>query len=242
MHYLSTIAFAWITSALPSASAATVPLPNEPVLSFSKAFQLVAHVTNKSLDLTPSVERWFVYPSYFENHHVRRWTARLNPHTYIDKTDPYFAVGSQEEYALGMSNISTQMQIGTRHFDLLFAIDDPYDSNKRGVEYLTPGCLCEQQIALSGLLDPTSHAVPKDQFLACVGYSTNMVRHIGLYNLDTSTNATIPTDCVPVRIYPECLPSDEVRDEYKAKVDEAPVVRCYQPGADYSVFDDLPTL
>lgn len=88
--------------------------------------------------------------------------------------------------------------------------------------------------SISGLIDPISRLV-RDQYLACLEQAANGDDYYALRNIAAAHHKK-PEKCIRIRVYPECLRTDLVFKEFKTRVEAALLVRCYQPGGDYSIF------
>lgn len=204
-----------------------------PKASLSKVFNLVVHVTDKSRDLNPSIEGYSLTPS--RDGYASSFVS-IEPRDNESK-DTYasYLSGTAEEVAAGESNIVTDLSKFFSPYGFSF-------SNDTGSKSLTqvrqdPGA-GTKGLTLSQLPSPISELIPH-KFLACnetVAKYNNQYLTI-LRNLDTAVDATIPKNCVPIRVFPECVEFDNIYEKRKKNAGKAQPTRCYQRGADYSKLD-----
>lgn len=212
--------------------------PKIPVLGASKAFQLSVHVMDKSKDMVPTLEGQLVVP---RKDGYANFAGSIDDRSYdIIKTDPFFATGTPEEVDTGKAGASILINfrrklIIKQYFNWAIQANDTATSHHVRLDGNdnTMGPL------LSGLSDPLSRLVPKDHFYACDEIIKGGSRGINLRNQDLANNKTIPANCTPIRVFPECLNVEDVDERFKEKVEKAPLTRCYPPGSDYSFFDQI---
>lgn len=223
-----------------AAPPAAVEVGKFPILGFSKAFRLLVHVTDKSKDQTPSLEGHMIVPS------PRGKYKPFNPATvsfdadtdeFHTKENPLRLRGTEADAIFGRGSISSQTsRVANRGYDIPMRFDPPKDQNQTWLRNVTIGSGYQnaEYVHLTSFTRPVSEAVAIGKFMVCRFPGEGRT----LKTLDTKKHSEIPATCTPVRLFPECLKTDHVR--YPKAFETAPKVRCYQPGADYSLFDLLP--
>ncbi|CEJ89677.1 hypothetical protein VHEMI05504 [[Torrubiella] hemipterigena] len=222
-----------------AASALSAAVPNKevggafPIPGFSKAFVLVAHVTDKSRDLNPSVEGYNLIAS--RDGYASSFVS-FEKSTEEDKDlFPSYLPGPLAAYLNGTSNVATDLSKFYNPYG--FSLKD--DGHGPGLTLVrqddypgTPG------VTISSLVDLVSELVPH-QFLAC---NETVPKYQDRYltvlrHLDTSVSKAIPDKCVPVKLFPECRDIDKIYIKRQKNAKKGVSVRCYKTGSDYSHFD-----
>lgn len=211
-----------------AATKGKIPFPG-----LSKTFQLVVHVMDKSRDMIPTLEGQLAVP-YKQRRDT--WGTEVDNQSYDSmRKSPYFLDSNQLDALQGKGNITTQIMYRGKFREDLY-MQHEYARNNTvfsKVQFYTskgdnPGP------KLSPLINPIFRLVD-NEYLSCNDYLTKT----RVRNLDTSKGDKIPDDCIRIRLFPECIPDDKVDKRFKARVEAAPYIRCYQPGGDYSLFDRL---
>lgn len=211
-----------------AANEGKIPLPGS-----SKTFQLVVHVMDKSRDQTPTLEGQLAIPL---KRGYSSWITEVDDQSYdAIRKSPYFLDSEQPDASQGKGNIITQTMFrGKVLASLSMQHEYPKDNTtfSRVQFYLSKENPTAP--ALSPLIDPIFRLV-ENEYLSCSDESSKT----RVRNLDTSKGDKIPDNCIRIRIFPECIPDDQVDKRFKPRIEAAPFIRCYQPGGDYSIFDWL---
>lgn len=204
-----------------------------PIPKLSKAFVLVAHVTDKSRDLTPSVEGYNLIAS--RDGYASSFVSFEKSSEDDKDLFPSYLPGPLAAYLNGTSNVATDLS----KFYVPYGFSLKDDGKAPGLTLVrqdgypgTPG------VTVSPLTDLESKLVPS-KFLACnetVPKYNNQYLTV-LRHLDTSVSKTIPDKCVPVKLFPECRDVDKIYEKRQPNAKKGVSVRCYKTGSDYSHFD-----
>ncbi|CEJ88276.1 hypothetical protein VHEMI04668 [[Torrubiella] hemipterigena] len=232
------LAVAGVAVAASHATASTTALgeKNIPVLEVSKAFKIVVHVTDKSMDQKPSIENHMVIPNPAGKYHPFR-PARVS----FDASDidfytneiPFHLRGTQEDAMAGRGNIAGSVSyVPKRPFDIPMQIEKAQDETRPWLRNVTIGYDGGQNVEFVNLTASTnliSEAISDAKFIACPG------EEVEIRAIDAKAHSDIPVGCTPIRLFPECVQPESPM--YPQVYEKAPFARCYKAGSDYSAFD-----
>lgn len=213
MIFASLLTFVTLATAIPVQQ---IPIP--PQTTLSKTFRLVAHVTDTTRDFSPSIEGYYV-----SSIHVGAGLGVVTVEQGTRAARVYYINGTTDEVKDSQSTIVSDTGTPPNPWGISLHSDTDSQTASKLQQNAGKGTA---GVTLSPASAPLSYLLP-EQFAVC---NETIPYYQGQYflvvkQIDTSTDSTIPKNCAPVLLLPECteMPSESGSDHGFAQIS-----RCYQ--------------